>query len=90
MSITNLSPPFKGSGQGMMNTVEGSMQGVKAEIQELEQKIKSRQMKNPGPLPRATGEPLPCLGGSARGTWGLEGRGDSQSPSTPDFPMGYP
>ena len=39
MSSTNLSPPIKGSGQWTTNTVEGSLWGVEAEIQELEQKI---------------------------------------------------
>ena len=35
MSTTNLSPPFKGSDKWMMNTVEGRLLGVEAEVQEL-------------------------------------------------------
>ena len=45
MSTTNLSPNIFSLGQWTMKAEEGSLQGVEAEIQELEQKIKAAKEK---------------------------------------------
>ena len=40
MSTTNPSPYFKGSGWSVARAIDGSLQGVKVEIWELERKLK--------------------------------------------------
>ena len=56
MSTTNFSPHFKGLGQWMTNAVEGSLQGVEVEIQELEQKITVVKGKTKTPRPGERGD----------------------------------
>ena len=45
MNTTNFSLPFKGLGPQMTNAVEGSLQGMEVEIQDLEHKIEVAEGK---------------------------------------------
>ena len=89
MSATNLSSAFKGLGQWMMKAVEGSPQGVEAEIQELEQKIEAAKGKTQADYQVWLGDLCYAQEACRRSSWAWQKRA-SQSPSTIDFPTGHP
>ena len=89
MSTTNHSPHFKGLGQKMTNALEGSLQGVEAEIQELEQKSKWLREKS-RPTTKSNWGTSAMLGGPAGEAHRPERRGESQCSSTFDLSTGHP
>ena len=80
MSTANLSPHLKSLGQLDNGSCGAERVGLEMGHPGTGAKNQSNQGKNPGPLPRVTGGPLPCLGGPAGEACGPEGRGEQPEP----------